>query len=107
MPIERNKVVVSESLQGRPVAQLHECTARRQSVRRGESQSAGPTPFHSSALQVCDNGTGFVKIGFAADAFPRSFPCMVGRPLTEATRGPLASGELKVWAVKPLWAECS
>ena len=31
---------------------------------------------------VCDNGTGFVKCGFAGDNFPRSvFPCMVGRPL--------------------------
>jgi actin-related protein len=31
---------------------------------------------------VCDNGTGFVKAGFAGDTFPRAtFPCMVGRPL--------------------------
>ena len=31
---------------------------------------------------VCDNGTGFVKCGFAGDTFPRAtFPCMVGRPL--------------------------
>lgn len=31
---------------------------------------------------VCDNGTGFVKCGFAGDNFPRAtFPCMVGRPL--------------------------
>ncbi|KAL0476556.1 actin-related protein [Acrasis kona] len=30
---------------------------------------------------VCDNGTGFVKCGFAADNFPRAtFPAMVGRP---------------------------
>ena len=31
---------------------------------------------------VCDNGTGFVKCGYAGDNFPRAkFPCMVGRPL--------------------------
>ena len=29
---------------------------------------------------VCDNGTGFVKCGFAGDNFPTSvFPCMVRR----------------------------
>ncbi|KAL4418706.1 hypothetical protein ABPG77_004886 [Micractinium sp. CCAP 211/92] len=36
-----------------------------------------------------DNGTGFVKAGFAGDDFPRCFPCMVGRPL------PGGGGELK------------
>lgn len=31
---------------------------------------------------VCDNGTGFVKCGFAGDNFPKGqFPCMVGRPM--------------------------
>lgn len=40
-----------------------------------------------------DNGTGFVKAGFAGDDFPRCFPCMVGRPL------PGGGGELKVCAV--------
>ena len=31
---------------------------------------------------VCDNGTGFVKCGFAGDNFPRAhFPCMVGKPM--------------------------
>ncbi|GBG85475.1 hypothetical protein CBR_g40116 [Chara braunii] len=31
---------------------------------------------------VCDNGTGFVKCGFAGDNFPAAvFPCMVGRPM--------------------------
>lgn len=31
---------------------------------------------------VCDNGTGFVKCGFAGDNFPAGvFPCIVGRPL--------------------------
>ena len=32
------------------------------------------------SVVVCDNGTGFVKCGFAGDNFPREvFPCMVGR----------------------------
>eukprot|EP01080_Neovahlkampfia_damariscottae_P007071 gene7071-11234_t len=35
-----------------------------------------------STTIVCDNGTGFVKCGFAGDNFPSSvFPAMVGRPM--------------------------
>ncbi|KAH9791852.1 actin-related protein 2 [Citrus sinensis] len=31
---------------------------------------------------VCDNGTGYVKCGFAGENFPNSvFPCVVGRPM--------------------------
>lgn len=34
---------------------------------------------------VCDNGTGFVKIGYAGQNFPASiFPSMVGRPILRA-----------------------
>jgi len=34
---------------------------------------------------VCDNGTGFVKCGFAGSNFPSSiFPSMVGRPFIRA-----------------------
>lgn len=34
---------------------------------------------------VCDNGTGFVKCGFAGDNFPTAvFPAMVGRPILRA-----------------------
>jgi len=34
---------------------------------------------------VCDNGTGFVKCGYAGENFPRSiFPSMVGRPTLRA-----------------------
>lgn len=36
----------------------------------------------SSKVVVCDNGTGFVKCGFAGGNFPASiFPSMVGRPI--------------------------
>lgn len=36
----------------------------------------------SSKVIVCDNGTGFVKCGFAGANFPTSiFPSMVGRPI--------------------------
>jgi len=36
----------------------------------------------SSKVVVCDNGTGFVKCGFAGSNFPTSiFPSMVGRPI--------------------------
>ena len=35
-----------------------------------------------SKTVVCDNGTGYVKCGFAGDNFPRAhFPCIVGLPL--------------------------
>jgi len=36
----------------------------------------------SKSVIVCDNGTGFVKCGFAGDNFPANiFPSMIGRPL--------------------------
>lgn len=36
----------------------------------------------SRNVVVCDNGTGFVKCGFAGDNFPAAvFPCLVGRPM--------------------------
>jgi actin-related protein 2 len=38
--------------------------------------------FESSKVIVCDNGTGFVKCGFAGANFPTAiFPSMVGRPI--------------------------
>jgi actin-related protein 2 len=31
---------------------------------------------------ICDNGTGFVKVGVAGENFPRySFPSMIGKPM--------------------------
>eukprot|EP01115_Flamella_aegyptia_P006179 TRINITY_DN259_c0_g1_i1.p1 TRINITY_DN259_c0_g1~~TRINITY_DN259_c0_g1_i1.p1 ORF type:complete len:391 (+),score=205.16 TRINITY_DN259_c0_g1_i1:19-1191(+) len=39
----------------------------------------------SEKVVVCDNGTGFVKCGFAGANFPHSiFPSMVGRPILRA-----------------------
>lgn len=36
----------------------------------------------SNDVIVCDNGTGYVKCGFAGENFPAAvFPCMVGRPM--------------------------
>ncbi|CAN6572461.1 unnamed protein product [Malus baccata var. baccata] len=38
--------------------------------------------MNSRNVVVCDNGTGYVKCGFAGENFPTSvFPCVVGRPL--------------------------
>jgi len=38
--------------------------------------------MQNDKVVVCDNGTGFVKCGFAEANFPSAvFPCMVGRPL--------------------------
>ncbi|KAF1865337.1 hypothetical protein Lal_00004711 [Lupinus albus] len=38
--------------------------------------------MESRNVVVCDNGTGYVKCGFAGENFPTSvFPCVVGRPM--------------------------
>lgn len=45
---------------------------------------------------VCDNGTGYVKVGFAGTNFPESvFPSMVGRPQLRAEMESLEGTELK------------
>ncbi|KAG7033376.1 Actin-related protein 2 [Cucurbita argyrosperma subsp. argyrosperma] len=45
---------------------------------------------------VCDNGTGYVKCGFAGENFPTSvFPCVVGRPLLRYEES-LIEQELKI-----------
>mmetsp|Transcript_9565 Transcript_9565/g.11983 ORF Transcript_9565/g.11983 Transcript_9565/m.11983 type:complete len:395 (+) Transcript_9565:43-1227(+) len=42
-------------------------------------------PIGDAHCVVCDNGTGFVKVGYASENFPRSiFPSMVGRPILRA-----------------------
>lgn len=39
----------------------------------------------ANRIVVCDNGTGFVKCGFAGENFPKSiFPSLVGRPILRA-----------------------
>ena len=36
---------------------------------------------------VCDNGSGFLKMGFAGDNFPRyTIPSIVGRPMLRANQ---------------------
>ena len=55
---------------------------------------------------VCDNGTGFVKCGFAGDNFPRAvFPCMVGRPLLRYEEE-MSSSQLKARAGGPPRGRC-
>ena len=45
---------------------------------------------------VCDNGTGFVKVGYAGQNFPTSiFPSMIGRPILRAEEAISDSVELK------------
>eukprot|EP00943_MAST-04B_sp_MAST-4B-sp1_P001601 g1601.t1 len=45
---------------------------------------------------VCDNGTGFVKCGFAGENFPRHmFPSMVGRPTLRAEEDTIGDVEIK------------
>lgn len=50
----------------------------------------------ASRVMVCDNGTGFVKVGHAGDNFPTSvFPSMVGRPQLRAEMESLEGMDLK------------
>lgn len=45
---------------------------------------------------VCDNGTGFVKVGYAGQNFPTSiFPSMIGRPILRAEEAISDTIELK------------
>ena len=45
---------------------------------------------------VCDNGTGFVKAGFASEHFPRHmFPSMVGKPTLRAEEAAIGDIEIK------------
>ncbi|GMI36721.1 hypothetical protein TrCOL_g6266 [Triparma columacea] len=45
---------------------------------------------------VCDNGTGFVKVGYAGENFPRAiFPSMIGRPVLRAEESIAEGVELK------------
>jgi actin-related protein 2 len=46
---------------------------------------AAPPSIDSKKVIVCDNGTGFVKCGFAGSNFPHAiFPSLVGRPVLRA-----------------------
>jgi actin-related protein 2 len=36
---------------------------------------------------ICDNGSGYVKLGYGGDSFPRHiFPSIVGRPMLRASQ---------------------
>ncbi|KAI9189781.1 Arp2/3 complex subunit, actin nucleation center [Blastocladiella emersonii ATCC 22665] len=49
-----------------------------------------------SKIIVCDNGTGFVKAGFAGDKFPTTtFPSVMGRPMLRAEQTMDTSVQLK------------
>ena len=50
----------------------------------------------NNSVVVCDNGTGFVKVGYAGRNFPESvFPSMVGRPQITAATESVEGTELK------------
>merc|ERR1711944_254093 len=45
---------------------------------------------------VCDNGTGFVKCGYAGTNFPAHiFPSLVGRPIIRAKNNKIGDVEIK------------
>lgn len=47
-------------------------------------------------ILVCDNGTGYVKVGYAGSNFPKSiFPSMLGRPVLRAEEALIDDIELK------------
>lgn len=49
-----------------------------------------------SDVIICDNGTGFLKAGFAGDNLPRfQFPSIVGRPVLRAEEEAIGDVELK------------
>jgi actin-related protein 2 len=55
-----------------------------------------PLPLGSLPCVVSDNGTGFVKVGFAGQNFPSSiFPSIVGRPILRAEEDISEGVELK------------
>jgi len=48
-------------------------------------EMAAPSGLGKMPCIVCDNGTGFVKVGYAGQNFPANiFPSMVGRPILRA-----------------------
>jgi actin-related protein 2 len=50
-----------------------------------QKKEAEMTDSEGHKVVVCDNGTGFVKCGFAGANFPAHiFPAMVGRPILRA-----------------------
>lgn len=54
------------------------------------------SPLAKMPCLVCDNGTGFVKVGYAGQNFPTSiFPSMVGRPILRAEEALDESIQLK------------
>lgn len=58
-------------------------------------------PMDNKNVVVCDNGTGYVKCGFAGENFPTSvFPCLVGKPMLRYEES-LMEQELKVGIFKP------
>jgi len=49
---------------------------------------------------VCDNGTGFVKVGYAGSNFPEHiFPSLVGRPIIRAANK-IGDIEVKGYQIK-------
>ena len=61
------------------IAQSVESKRRDQEIHVNMAEEGENSP---NKVVVCDNGTGFVKAGYAAENFPRhQFPSMVGRPV--------------------------
>ena len=61
-------------------------------------QSAPVTDAQGNTIVVCDNGTGFVKCGFAGSNFPAHiFPSLVGRPILRSS-AKVGNIEIKVRA---------
>ena len=57
---------------------------------------------------ICDPGTGYMKMGFAGDNFPKaSFASLVGRPMLRVEESLDETVQLKVYAPLPRksWSE--
>ncbi|XP_052055187.1 actin-related protein 2 [Apodemus sylvaticus] len=59
---------------------------RRKQARPGGGSAGRTMDSQGRKVVVCDNGTGFVKCGYAGSNFPEHiFPALVGRPIIRST----------------------
>ncbi len=72
-------------------------TRARPARRARPPVRAGAAAMGSHEVVVVDNGTGFLKAGYAADNVPRdTFPSIVGRPMLRAEEDAIGDVMLKV-----------
>lgn len=82
--VQRFRVVILADERPLPAGKLKRKNSSWRLLQFGRAMAA-PQGRESRHVIVCDNGTGFVKCGFAGDNFPRHiFPSIIGRPILRA-----------------------